>query len=212
MRVGMCIRAAQSMGLQYEKDLDDEPNSRSFALDPERGIMGRRHARSETGEDSINEIDRNIAQEIRRRTFWSCYIMDRYLSSGKYRPQMLFAPSIRTQLPASDRSFAFGEKVRTLMLSESDGNGATRADVQNQRQVMLGVSHHGDTMSGHSPNSSVAEYENEMDKGKLQVGEEEGLVSRYVKILELYGKVVHWTCAGGRRFDALSFSSLARPR
>lgn len=204
MRVGMCIRAAQSLGLQYEKDLDDEPNSRSFALDFEAERMGIGQARSESKDAPSNEIDRNIAQEIRRRTFWSCYIMDRYLSSGKYRPQMFFAPSLRTQLPASDRSFAFGERVRTLMLGDQDGHGTTRAEVRNQRQVMLGASNYTESADGVSP-YSMNENDNEIDKGKLQVGEEEGLVSRYVKILEIYGKVVHWSCAGGRRYAARTY-------
>ena len=127
--------------------------------------------------------------------------MDRYLSSGKYRPQMLFAPVLRTQLPASDRSFRYGEKVRTLMLGDEDGHGVT-AGVQNHRQAMLGAGHHADSTTAILPNS-MRDQDDESDKGKLQVGAEEGLVSRYMKILEIYGKVVQWSCAGGRRYVVL---------
>lgn len=197
MRVGMCIRAAQSIGLQYEQDLDDEPNSRSFALDSEAERMGIRD-RQEPSNAPLSENERNVAQEIRRRTFWSCYAMDRYLSSGKYRPQMLSAPQLRTQLPASDRTFAFGDKVRTLMLGDQCGLGITRAKVQHDRQAMLGAGHQAEAAAA-SP-SSMSEKEKENDKGILQVGDDEGLVSRYMKILEIYGKVVQWSCAGGRRF------------
>jgi hypothetical protein len=202
MRVGMCIRSAQSMGLQYEKDLDDEPNSRSFALSVEAERMGISTDRMNPSTATTTEMDENIAQEVRRRTFWSCYIMDRYLSSGKYRPQMLFAPLLRTQLPASDRSFAFGEKVRTLMLNDLDGNGVNRAEVQSHRQAMLNAGHQTEPADALSPNSMQG---SETDKGRLQAGADEGLLSRYVKILEIYGKVVQWSCAGGRRF-AVPFS------
>ena len=42
--------------------------------------------------------------------------------------------------------------------------------------------------------------ESEEEKGRLEVGVDEGLVSRYIKILEIYGRVVQWSCAGGRRY------------
>jgi hypothetical protein len=129
--------------------------------------------------------------------------MDRYLSSGKYRPQMLFAPLLRTQLPASDRSFAFGEKVRTLMLNDLDGNGVNRAEVQSHRQAMLNTGHQTEAADVLSPNSM---QDSETDKGRLQAGVDEGLLSRYIKILEIYGKVVQWSCAGGRRYAALSLT------
>jgi hypothetical protein len=128
--------------------------------------------------------------------------MDRYLSSGKYRPQMLFAPLLRTQLPASDRSFAFGEKVRTLMLNDLDGNGIDRDEVQTNRQAMLTASHRTEPAEAPTPNGVHAHDEDD-EKGRLQAGADEGLLSRYVKILEIYGKVVQWSCAGGRRFVAV---------
>ncbi|KAK4543491.1 hypothetical protein LTR36_005385 [Oleoguttula mirabilis] len=197
LTVGMAIRAAQAMGLQYELDLDDVPMSRSRALGSEAERLDRESTcKSSTGGAKTDE-DIFIEQEIRRRTFWSCYIMDRYLSSGKYRPQMLHAHELRIQLPASERSFLFAEKVRTLMLGE-DEHTVARAEVQSHRQqsVMLGTSD--------VPERKVAPLSNQESddqKGRLEVGAEEGLVSRYVKILEIYGRVVQWSCAGGRRIE-----------
>lgn len=201
LTVGMAIRAAQSMGLQYEMDLDDEPLSRSLALSAEAERMGMESGRKSSVTSSKSTEDAFILQEIRRRTFWSCYIMDRYLSSGKYRPQMLHARELRIQLPASERSFLFAEKVRTLMLGEEDRSvtGPGRAEVQSQRQqsVRLGTAATPETSRAPSPRS--AWRDDDEDKGRLEVGPDEGLVSRYVKILEIYGKVVKWSCAGGRR-------------
>lgn len=193
--IGVAIRAAQAMGLQYERDLDDEPMSRSRAIGSEAGRLvfdsdGRGLTSARKSEEDIF-----IQQEIRRRTFWSCYIMDRYLSSGKYRPHMLHACDLRIQLPASERSFLFAEKVRTLMLGE-DEHKVARAEVQNQRRqsVMLG-----NDSTTERDTVALLKQSMEDDKGRLEIGADEGLVSRYVKILEIYGHVVTWSCAGGRR-------------
>lgn len=201
LAVGIAIRSAQAMGLQYELDLDDEPLSRSLALNGEAERMGVDSSKKGAiGGKSAEDVF--IQQEIRRRTFWSCYIMDRYLSSGKYRPQMLHARELRIQLPASERSFLFAEKVRTLMLGEEDRSvsGTGRAEVQNQRQqsVMLGTTGTPERTQAPSP-SSMAMADSDEDKGRLEIGPDEGLVSRYVKVLEIYGKVVKWSCSGGRR-------------
>ena len=194
--IGVAIRAAQAIGLQYELDLDDEPMSRSRALGCEAERLGIASGRKNSNGDAIVSEEAFIQQEVRRRTFWSCYIMDRYLSSGKYRPQMLHANELRIQLPASERSFLFAEKVRTLMLGEEE-HMVGRAEVQTQRQqsVMIG--------NGNTPERDPVlspRREGEDEKGRLEVGADEGLVSRYVKILEIYGRVVQWSCAGGRRF------------
>lgn len=200
LTIGNAIRSAQAMGLQYELDLDDEPMSRSLALNCEAERMGVNGRRASTDRPK-DEGDAFTQQEIRRRTFWSCYIMDRYLSSGKYRPQMLHAKELRIQLPASERSFLFAEKVRTLMLGEEGAGVAGRAEVQSHRQasVMLGTTLTPEPQMVRSPmNGAMQETDDE--KGRLEVGGDEGLLSRYIKILEIYGKVVKWSCAGGRRF------------
>ena len=200
--IGTAIRSAQAMGLQYELDLDDEPMSRSLALDGEAEHSDVRAANpNKSCAGTKEEGDAFIQQEIRRRTFWSCYIMDRYLSSGKYRPQMLHAKELRIQLPASERSFLFAEKVRTLMLGEEENRVAGRAEVQSHRQasVMLGTTGTPEPKIETSPKVSPMQGVDE-DKSRVETGPDEGLVSRYIKILEIYGKVVKWSCAGGRRY------------
>jgi len=195
--IGCAIRAAQAIGLQYEQDLDDEPMSRSKTLMCEAERMGVEAGRRSSIANAHTE-EAFIQQEIRRRTFWSCYIMDRYLSSGKYRPQMLHAHDLRIQLPASEHSFLFAEKVQTLMLGEEDHRVAGRAQRQSHRQasVMLNASGPHDADMTPSPRS-VAMGESDEEKGRLETGADEGLVSRYIKILEIYGKVVQWSCSGG---------------
>jgi hypothetical protein len=200
LRVGMAIRCAQAIGLQYEKDLDDEPDSRSMALNFEAERMGLGPDRSSSISSAGVGESAFIEQEIRRRTFWSCYVMDRYLSSGKYRPQMLHARDLRIQLPASERSFLFAEKVRTLMLGDDDRAVASRAEAQSHRHDTT------EPAAGPSPHSMYGHDVEGDGEARLEVGSNEGLVSRYIKILEIYGKVVQWSCSGGRRFVALPSS------
>lgn len=171
LTIGCAIRTAQAIGLQYEPDLDDERLSISLA------------ARTSDAAGALGFVQ----EEIRRRTFWSCFIMDRYTSSGKYRPQMLHVEGLRIQLPASERSFLFEQKVRTKMLGE-DESGRTGA---RDHRENVGAS----PVKGASPDAM-----DEEEDIHLETGADEGLLSRYVKILEIYGKVMRWACAGGRRY------------
>lgn len=201
LTIGSAIRSAQIMGLQYELDLDDEPMSRSLALNGEAERLGVNGNKS-SAPNSQDGGDAFIECEIRRRTFWSCFIMDRYLSSGKYRPQMLHSKELRIQLPASEGSFLFAERVRTLMLGEAEDGVASRAEVQSQRRasVMLGGTAAPEPSTTTSPQSRSVQ-EDDGESSRLEVGADEGLVSRYIKILDIYGKVVKWSCAGGRRYE-----------
>ncbi|KAK5107868.1 hypothetical protein LTR62_000578 [Meristemomyces frigidus] len=184
LTIGIAIRAAQAMGLQYERDLDDEPMSRALALGSEAERMGLDGGRKSAAATIQGDENGFVRQEIRRRTFWSCYVMDRYLSSGKYRPQMLHAPELRIQLPASERAFMFGENVRTLMLGEEEKAMGHRAESQ-----------------GHRHNDSSLGRDREPENSRIEVGMAEGMGSRYIRILELYGRVVQWSCSGGRRLE-----------
>jgi len=137
----------------------------------------------------LDKGDAFIEQEIRRRTFWSCFIMDRYLSSGKYRPSMLNVKDLRIQLPSSERAFLFGEKVRTLMLGEELDEVAGRAEVQSQRQasVMLGTrsgdrewSHENrDRAGGSYANHSDERMRNDEKNGRWEIGADEGVLTRF---------------------------------
>ena len=49
-------------------------------------------------------------QEVRRRTLWTCFIMDRLVSYVCSRPQTLRTVKIAVQLPCPERPFLFEEK------------------------------------------------------------------------------------------------------
>ena len=101
--VGEATRTAQAMGLQFEADqIDHGYTSSAF-----------RSMQADVKDDTSEGI---VRQEVERRTFWGCMIMDRLLSSGRYRPSMVSSTAIEVQLPCSERAFTFGERVLTSRL------------------------------------------------------------------------------------------------
>ncbi|KAI9877587.1 MAG: hypothetical protein M1830_003487 [Pleopsidium flavum] len=208
--VGIAVRTSQAMGLEFEQDLDDEPLAISSAMCTEAEHLGVTPGRRGSKERAAGLSQSFVDQEIRRRTFWSCFIMDRYLSSGKYRPQMITVRDLRIQLPSSDRAFLFSERVRTTLLGEDVGAVTGRVEIQGQRRT--GTLHSKETgdVSGDNPyglkhnlpfgssSSAIEEYE---EKGRWEVGVDEGVLSRVVKIVEIWGRIAKWSCAGGRRTE-----------
>ncbi|TKA30992.1 hypothetical protein B0A50_01960 [Salinomyces thailandicus] len=83
---GMAQRMAYA--LQLHKDLDHDPKMR-------RGSEGKNR------EGDLTFTDR----EIRRRTMWSCFLMDRFNSSGTDRPIFVAEQYIRAQLPIKENYY-----------------------------------------------------------------------------------------------------------
>lgn len=77
---GQAIRMAYA--LQLHRDLDYDPQKRNGTVE-------------------LSFIDR----EIRRRTMWSCFLMDRFNSSGTDRPTFIKEESIKVQLPIKEKYF-----------------------------------------------------------------------------------------------------------
>lgn len=200
--VGVAIRYAQLLGLEYQDDLDDEPQARSIPFKP--GFPQSYEAERKLSDDS----DAFIEQEIRRRTFWACFILDRYMSNGKHRPQMLRISDLRVQLPVSERAFLFGDRVRTQILTEDLDDVDPRTGIQTSRRTSLLLGTNGDARRspGQSTSTPGSYREPDMDRdgvtskeGRWEIGPSEGLVSWYIKAIDLYGKITRWSCAGGRR-------------
>lgn len=70
--------------MQLHKDLDHDPKTRNAAEKSELTFTDR---------------------EIRRRTMWSCFLMDRFNSSGTERPIFISEQYIRAQLPIKESYF-----------------------------------------------------------------------------------------------------------
>ena len=186
--LGVATRYAQLLGLHYQPELDDDPLAKLSVVSSDL----QRADQPESG--AFNAEDEFVAKETRRRTFWGCYILDRCLSSGKYRPQMLRIEDARIQLPCSDRAFLFGDKVRTPMLLE-----ALEGIIQSSNGARTSTnSSEATPRSHHSPSRSRDTNE---DSGVWESGPYEGIASRYLKATEAYGQVIKWTCGGGRLIE-----------
>ncbi|KAK3294060.1 fungal-specific transcription factor domain-containing protein [Chaetomium fimeti] len=107
MYVGVAIRMSQALGLG---DGDKEPNKvfRPRPIKPAQQTM------------SIT------AREIRRRTMFSCLILDRLLGCGKDRVSTIRSEDLRIQLPCAEVSFDLGHDVYTGFLKPTSVVETTR--------------------------------------------------------------------------------------
>ncbi|KAE8145931.1 C6 transcription factor [Aspergillus avenaceus] len=207
--VGMAIRLSQAMGLAYELENDffsrDGP---PLPFRTEGEFFGVTRRGMEPKEQTSEVV---IAQETKRRTFWACFILDRCLSSGKYRPRMIRVKELGIQLP-SDNAFAFGERVRTSRLGEPVARrpqsfGAQGVQIPSIRQS-LGFGD--DKLPNNMPNDPKAwspisrrkdSSEDEIDR--WEIGAEEAVLSRVIRVIRIWGSIAKWACAGGRRTEQL---------
>lgn len=83
---GQAIRMA--FALQLHKDLDYDPQKPGVQL---------------------TFVDR----EIRRRTMWACFMMDRFNSSGTDRPTFIKEEALKIPLPVKEKNFQFGMPAPT---------------------------------------------------------------------------------------------------
>ncbi|KAL2143589.1 hypothetical protein VTI28DRAFT_10239 [Corynascus sepedonium] len=110
MYVGVAIRMAQALGLG---DGDKEPGKvfRSRPVKP--------------AQQTMTPTQRITAKEIRRRTMFSCLILDRLLGCGKDRVSTIRSEDLQIQLPCAEVSFDLSDDVYTGFLKptpEGDPN------------------------------------------------------------------------------------------
>jgi hypothetical protein len=95
------IEYAKAMGYQYEQDKTTNISNGQ-------------------GEDTV------VTSESRRRTFWSCAILDIYLDLMGQRPRSLCLDGVALRLPRTENAFLYGEDVKTGLPSEDEGVYETR--------------------------------------------------------------------------------------
>ncbi|KAF1983276.1 hypothetical protein K402DRAFT_175832 [Aulographum hederae CBS 113979] len=109
IHLGMAVRMGQILGI-----FDESTYAREFG-----GSQSREHF---------------IAAEEKRRTAWTCFLMDSLLSGGKGRKRSLGAEDMEIQLPCETDRFNFGEAVRCERL-----NGTISGDHSNLPVGSLGI-------------------------------------------------------------------------
>ncbi|KAH6677932.1 fungal-specific transcription factor [Plectosphaerella plurivora] len=77
----------------------------------DRSSFGEKHARPPLTEDMI------IEREVRRRTMFSCFILDRLMSCGRDRVSFLRSEDLLIQLPCTEEDFDLSRMVQTGFLN-----------------------------------------------------------------------------------------------
>jgi hypothetical protein len=196
IHVGLAIRMAQAMGLQFEDDQDFAPLALSSAtrIEALHIDIGGPESSNEPLDPASN--DAFIEEEMRRRTFWSCFVMDRYLSSGKFRPSMLMLDDIKLQLPSSQNAFLFGGRVCTSLL---DGHCSGTGSRTEQKAAQFRQWQHQQTNSDQSQTRERQPEESNDVQISCEYGHSEGVLSIHMRMVEIWGRIAKWTCAGGIR-------------
>lgn len=145
MYVGVAIRMAQALGLGF----GDKPDRKSRARGQQRSVAS-------SSRESLPLPELMIAKEIRRRTMFSCLILDRLLSCGKERFSTIRSEDLQIQLPCNEWAFDLSKEVKTGFLKDSDS-----------------------------------------DEG-LQDIEDDSVLSRFVRLVDLWGVISNFSFSGGR--------------
>ncbi|OBT65886.1 hypothetical protein VE03_05406 [Pseudogymnoascus sp. 23342-1-I1] len=117
MYITIAIGMARTMKLMFEEDPLMGQKPERPALIEEARRLGVKLNGAEPGA----RVDEQtlIQREIKRRTAYSCFILDRYQASGRYRPQIINVDDLHIQLPCSEEDFRFGTNVETGSLKDS---------------------------------------------------------------------------------------------
>lgn len=145
MYVGVAIRMAQALGLGF----GDKP-------DPKSRARANRSNKSSPPSIPASQPELMIAKEIKRRTMFSCLILDRLLACGKERVPTIRSEDLQIQLPCNEWAFDLSKDVRTGFLNGSP-------DDQGPRDV-----------------------------------EDDSVLSRFVRLVDLWGEISKFSFAGGR--------------
>ncbi|KAF2023824.1 hypothetical protein EK21DRAFT_94590 [Setomelanomma holmii] len=151
---------------------------------------------TDKNDDSTRE-EAFIDWEIRRRTVWSCFILDRLTSCGKHRPRGLNVEDLtEIQLPCSDKAFSRGIRVRTRRLGETDQKYA-------QRRELVGIRHleHAD---GSHDDAHKSRGNKEVD---WEVGATEGELSFYVQAVNHFGNIMRWSYRSRQQEPSTSYEN-----
>ncbi len=216
--VGDAIRMTQAMGLAAEPKVADEQlvsSSVSYSKTQATDRSPQDRIRAHKG---YNARDISVQEEIRIRTFWSCFIMDRYLSSGQPSLQMFDVEKLRIRLPCSEIDFLSKRRVLTesftaearggvRVVSQSYGQRNSRQSSaepwpllpQRSKPVPKSFRCQRDQALGRGLDRKVDHEQYDQENVKCQTGPNESVLSRVMMIIEIWGRVAKWSCEGGRR-------------
>ncbi|KXJ86109.1 hypothetical protein Micbo1qcDRAFT_36401 [Microdochium bolleyi] len=95
------------------------------------GLVDQATTPSDTPNDHSSASDSHVIleREVRRRTMFGCFVLDRMLACGKGRVTMIQREDLSIQLPCSEDKFDLAIEVNTGMLPRSSLEESDRRDV-----------------------------------------------------------------------------------
>lgn len=201
LHVGLAVRSAQAL------ELHEDTLERSWdTLDAARRSLKPLYNVKPDEEELLDPdtAEAFIAEETRRRTFWSCVVLDQYLSSGGRRPAMIRTESVALQLPCSEKAWVFGTRTTTQRLDGKLSTACMHELLTIQRRLYRlwceearDGTRDGRPLEGEANTASKDEADSAI---MSELEQDEPLQSRLVRIAELWGQVVQWSCLSGSRF------------
>lgn len=165
--LGLAIRMAGALGLSWV-DAGEAPPPQYPPFSASESLEGpdTKRRKLDNGAPTRPSGQEVVEREVRRRTFWAVFMLDRALSYTRTTPSgVTAADAYRVRLPCEDKGFLFGEDVRTGYLAPG------KEDMRN----------------GDSPR-------------RRELGDEEGVLARLVRITHIWWQVQTWVESGGLRY------------
>ena len=189
MYLGVAVRMAQAMELLSE-DLDNL----DIISTPLAGSLHSSIFRVvSTSRQDLESSEAFVQEEMTRRTVWSCFLLDRYLSHGISRPITLGSDKIHVQMPCGEKAWTFGERVCTPFF-----NGACSQHRDRTKRKLEYLRKKDDEKGPIDPRVTYAEVENLTNRIICEHGQDEGLISRYIKLVDIWGAIAQWSYEGGK--------------
>ncbi|KAI9851838.1 MAG: hypothetical protein M1838_002554 [Thelocarpon superellum] len=203
--VGAAVRFALALGLDH----DPEPEHRSSVLTPalkkEAKHLGLRSLLRDPPPLDLSRSNSAVDREVRRRTLWSCFVLDRYLSGGKSRLQTLRVADLTVRLPSSTRAFLFGNSAPTKLLRDVVQESSDEPPRTHVESIETGDRDRNRRALPNGPNTTQPQDKPrptlETEPGAQEADLEECDLGRVIRIVEIWGRVAKWSCSGGRRTE-----------
>lgn len=185
--LGFAIRMAQSMEI-----LTEDIGIPASISSPLTGSMSSvlLHSASHFQQD-LESSEAFGREETSRRTAWSCVLLDRYFSNGASRPISLDIDKMILQMPCGEKTWIFGDRVCTPFF-----DGVCSHHRERMKRKVDYSRKHGPNYQDESSSSTMVNRI--ISSIPCEYGQDEGSISRYVKLVDIWSQIARWSYQGGK--------------
>lgn len=190
MYVGMAARMAQALGLNLGDRVDSAHSADMRVIIRRRAAAAAAAAAASSGTSTTAAAnDAAITDcEVRRRTMFACFTMDRIVACGAGRVHAVRSCDLEIQLPCSEYSFDMSlERTTGFLPSSMDGTGLVGGDG--------GVDVHRGAGGGGDRRNRLTQA---AIPRPIAESPESNVLARFLELMDLWGDVTRYSFAGGR--------------